>query len=197
MTCIKEHFASLGKVKIYKEEYESAKALLEGLQTHMFTKHYFITEDNCEIKHQVPLLFDKYKALLDGILINHNLKTIEPYDLKTSEDSALGFPDKFFKFRYDLQAAIYTEAVKVYKDTYYPDYELLDFKFVVGSFNYPNKPLVYNAKNILDIGKNGGEYKGKYYKGYLQLTQEYFWHKEYDKWDYRKEVYDQKGVINL
>lgn len=199
---IKEHFDMIGKIPIFADEKIKAEKLLEVLKNHNFTKKFFNTDDtSVEIKFQVPIVFSEgkynYKCLLDGIIIDKWNKQITPFDLKTSEDSVFQFPNKVFKWRYDLQAALYLQGITHFRDKFYPDYKINDFLFVVGSFSSPDRPLIYNSKNIINVGTNGGYIKGRYFKGYKQLSEEYFWHREHNCWDYKKEIYESAGIVDL
>lgn len=198
LTAIEEHYKMQGKTPIYQHEKEKADALLESLKTHPFTHRFFNkTSDDVDIMYQTGIVFDHKKVLLDGIIIDKWERTITPFDLKTSEESALLFPSKILKFRYDIQAALYLEGVKKFAKGLYPEFKVNDFLFVVGSFNYPNKPLVYNSRNIIEMGTNGSTVQGRFYKGYKQLINEYEWHTTTDQWQYKKEIYDNNGIVDI
>jgi hypothetical protein len=197
LAVIKEHYDSQDKVTVYADEVKQSKALVETLRSHEFTSKYFTPKADTEIMFQTPIIFDRFKALLDGIVIDKWNKLIIPFDLKTSDESAFNFPSKIYRWRYDIQAAIYTEAAKAFRDTLYPDFQLNDFLFVVGSFSLPDKPMVYNAKGILDSGTNGIKLGTRFYKGYKQLVEDFQWHSENNLWDYKREVYANNGITDL
>jgi hypothetical protein len=71
-----------------KDEHESAKKAVELIMVSPYAYSYFIRGPiHEELMLQVPIYFtlngQEFKALLDGIKINHRDKTIEPFDLKT------------------------------------------------------------------------------------------------------------------
>lgn len=197
LTCIKDHFLIQNKTPIYAKEKAEVDTLLLNLREHPFTKKYFNKDEGVEIMYQVPIVFGEHKALLDGIYIDHWNKEITPFDLKSTDDSAFSFPSKINRFRYDIQAALYTDAFLEYiqNTPEYKNYKINDFIFIVGSYTSPTRPAVYNAKNIIEIGKYGGVLYNRKIKGYLQLTEEYKWHSENNLWEYKKEVYNNNGVI--
>tara|TARA_R110002020_G_scaffold85441_4_gene210919 strand:+ start:3300 stop:4289 length:990 start_codon:yes stop_codon:yes gene_type:complete len=199
---LKDFYNSKSKTQVYPQEYESCKELVNELKTHSFTRGYFTADKSSEILFQVPIVFEhngiKYKILLDGILIDKWNKTFTPFDLKTSEDSARAFPSKIYRWRYDIQASLYSIGAEIFRQANFPDYESKDFTFVVGSFNSPTRPLLYNAKALLNIGEYGGTLQnGRVIRGFRDLTEDYFWHLENDLWEYSKEAYTNNGIINL
>lgn len=196
-SCIKEHFESQNKIKIYQTDYNNSKALIESLKTHEFTSKYFNSNDTVEILNQVPIVFKykdfEYKVLIDILYIDHWNKLVIPIDLKTSEDSVNSFKYKIYKFRYDIQASMYHKGVIEYCNLKYPDYQIEDFLFLVGSLKYPETPLLYNARGLMSVG----EFGNNEHKGFLELSESYFWHRQNDKWDYSKEVYLNNGIVFL
>ena len=107
------------------------------------------------------------KAMPDLVVVNHNDKTIQPVDLKTSSLPAYNFPESFIKFRYDYQASIYTCAIDNLRnaDTAYKDYKILPYLFVDIS-REDKVPLVFNYDPLDESQLNGlayGEYQYKHW----------------------------------
>lgn len=98
-------------------------------------------------KYQVPIYW-KYKdvnikCLLDMIIINEELKEIQPIDIKTSR-SIRGFKENYEQYGYNTQAGLYTMALQ----DLYPAYKILPFKFlVIPKDNYPDSEM-FTVKNI-------------------------------------------------
>lgn len=189
------------KIILSVSDYNEVVALAEAMKNHSMTSKY-IHGENKDYIYQKAIIFDyrgkTYKSLLDVLIIDHWKKTIQPVDIKTSDDHSSAFAKKVFNpmFRYDIQASLYTKAVLDYRNNYYPDYTVEDFRFVVGSFKYPEQPLVYNAKEILDIGEHGGVSKTGYQiNGFLTIVDNIEWHIKNDLWDYNKDVYENNEVI--
>lgn len=193
----------------------------EVLKSHEFTSHLIHDKlpTYMERLTQVPLLapYNKnpnvfYKGLLDLIIIDHNSKTIYPWDVKSTSSEVLSFPYQFLKFRYDLQASLYTYLLNTIIEsvndennvidygglTFNPKgYKVENFGFIVISSKNVNYPVVYKCTDEdLDRGLYGGtSKKGISYKGVFTLTDELLWHRKTSKWDYPKEVYDNKGEL--
>lgn len=182
------------------------KACLDGaevLRNHSFTSKWFKAGFDEEVLFQTPIIFNaapsyEGKALLDIIKIDHMEKVIYPKDLKSMSDYLSSFlPVSFVKYRYDLQAAYYTEAVNQWRDKNYPGYTVANFGFIVLSFNELNSPLLFNCSDRdLLCGRSGGTTKtGRVVRGWEALVSDYIWHKENDLWDYPRAVYQNKGVL--
>ena len=123
-----------------KDEYASVAKAVELIKVNPYTLPYFINNDiTKELMHQVPIYFEyrgfEFKSLLDGVLIDHEHKTIQPFDLKTTGKSVYDFRESFVNYGYFRQAALYTYALETPES---PVYELIkkgyitrDFKFIV------------------------------------------------------------------
>lgn len=203
------HQASDKKYILSKDEYESvvnAKELL--LANEFIIPYFFKTSVERELLHQVPILF-KYmgqdcKALLDGVLIDHRTKTIEPFDLKTTGKSVLAFPESFLQFGYYRQCAFYEMALQSEGSPVYEllkeGYELLDYLFIVSE----TKPgstqpaIIYQtSKAERLLGIKGGLVKGTRYDGLEELMTDYIWYKENNYWAMPRKVYLNNGVRKL
>ena len=200
--CVKK---AEGKHIMSLEEKNTIDLVCESLLTSDYTKDYFqIPNGNIEIYKQYPIYWEyndvKCKSLLDFIEINHDDKTIQPLDLKTTGDSVSYFPNSVFKYRYDIQAAFYTYAVGYsFANTYLNEkYTILPFKFIVESTKYPGTPEMFKCSDeLLAMGINGRIRNGNFYKGFDQLITEYKWHLKNDKWDYKMDTYLNNGETLL
>lgn len=203
------------KTILSKEEADKVFKAKELIEANQYTNYYFNdwnleeTDGMIERHFQVPIYFkhleENCKALLDGVVINHETKTIEPFDLKTTGKSVYDFQSNFISYGYFRQAAMYylalTSEESPYAHLLNSDYVVLPFKFIVvetkpSSFN---PAIIYRVEyDTLSMGLNGfTSEKGKYYKGINQLIQDYKLHKERDSWDLPIELQDSEGVINL
>ena len=188
------------------DEYDIVQKAVETIMSNEFVRKYFTKEEEKELLHQVPIYFEllgmECKALLDGILIDHKNKTIQPFDLKSSR-SASDFASSFLQFGYYRQAAFYNRALTLGNSPVKllileEDYKVLPFRFIVvdnkksGSF----PAIIYEvAPNDLVCGLYGGyTEKGRYYKGIIQLIEDYKWHLEKDYWEMPRELYENEGV---
>lgn len=73
----------------------------------------------------------KYKVMPDLTVINHNDKTIQLVDLKTSAMPAFDFWENFLKYRYDIEAHSYSDVIEQIKnsDEKLRDYTILPYLF--------------------------------------------------------------------
>lgn len=90
-------------------------------------------------------------------------------DVKTCQDNS---PEKFridiLKFRYDLQATFYCDAL---------GYDPKDFRFIAVETNYPYSIEVYGlSDDLIELGRNGNAYK----MGYKQALANWKFYKETD-----------------
>lgn len=95
------------------------------------------------------------------LIVDHNNKTVQPFDLKTTGHPEHQFHKSFIKWGYWIQAQLYWYIIRKTMDTneQYKDYELLDYKFLVVYTDNPN-PLVWTYRDTkceddLFYGKNG------------------------------------------
>ena len=133
--------------------------------------------------------------MLDQIYIDHKKQTIEPADLKTTSVLGNTFPKEILKFRYDLQAELYTKGIESWAKHFYPDYTILPFKFVVISRLRVDKPYVYSLNYKTWIEKINS-HRTKPYRTLDEIIENFDWHLEKQLWQYEKEMYV-KGFIEL
>ena len=222
--CCKE-----GKELLGKEEYEEALYAVSVIKENEYIKKYFIPQEgegNIERLLQLPIYFEwpllvqdnaladveeteiECKALLDGVYIDHDNKTIQPFDLKSTGKKVTDFPTSFTQFGYFRQAAFYLVALQHYlkiRNTYdlrnIADYEILPFKFIVVESKPGYSPaLIFEcSQHDLQCGWDGGHNKvtKEYHKGIIELLQDYVWHKTHNKWMMPKQAYLNGGVLQL
>ena len=172
---------ALEKTVLTYDEFEEVMHAQKELLNSPFTREYFINNDpDIEIIYQLPIYFEveglPCKGLLDGIIINHKKKTIEPFDVKTIGKPISKFKFSYLDYGYYLQAAWYYTGLeylihhdnwKVIGDVTIPeyawvgnkldeinkkfsklwDYKLLPFKFVVTE----TKPFYQNPAQIFEV----------------------------------------------
>jgi len=194
--------SAAGKKVLSVEQDTMAKKLSFAIMTNKYTADYFTKQADVEILYQVPIVFEEdgttYKILLDMLYIDHMARLIQPIDIKTMSEAVSSFPYSVFKWRYDIQASLYSTGVSKSLDLFgATGYALCPFRFLVGSFsNY--KVRNFNAQNLLEFGKLGGETKwGTKYKGWKELTELYNWHMSNQIFDYTREEYENNGEILL
>lgn len=154
---------SNGKTILTIEDKALIDTIVNNLLNHEAIKFYFNNfADGIEIINQLHIDFEidgvECKALLDGVIIDRNNKTLLPYDIKTTGDKVINFPRAMRKHHYQIQAAWYMEALKQWKDksTEFKDYNILNFEFIVESTTEPGFPKrFYCSDDLLHIGKYG------------------------------------------
>ena len=194
---------SRGKLVITNEFLHKAKQCANTLRNHDFTSSIFSVNSffNIETISQFKVMFSyngfKFKAMLDWLVINHDEKVIKPYDLKTGGKQVEDFAESFYYWRYDIQAYLYSLAIKSVANKYYPDYKIEPFRFVYISRNDVYRPLVYSITEKHLKGTENGFYRdGQYFKSISELISELNWYKLHaNTVYYTKEVYDNKGEL--
>lgn len=197
---------SAGKTVISQEENEKADKLILEAKSTEFVRDVLSAEfnRNTEVIRQLPLV-DKIsvedqvvdiKGLVDFVIIEHDSKTIRPFDLKTTGESY--FSTSYTSRRYDIQAAFYYHLLVLWKKTLYPDYLVTIPEFLV-IYTNGNQPELYEmSSEQLTMGRTGGiNQYGRPVKGFINLLSDFIWHKKNDKWNFAKEVYENNGRKKL
>lgn len=216
----------IGKQILTTEEHKMIKDIVFNLKSNVrtaryFDRKYYENHKNVDIYYQLPIYFyykGVYcKALLDMLIVYKDdlgLIGIQPVDLKTMNGSTLKFLSSIKSWRYDIQAAWYTEALSS-KDSSFtlPGLEphlIAPFKFIVESSNFPGQPLVYQVdEEIMKIGKFGKkdltvktpnyeypELVKQGYKGFDELIDIYLYQNEND-WKEEEIITKSNGVLKL
>lgn len=217
-----ELIAASGRTILSIEDMLLIESIVTSFKSHPFTRDYFST--GLTELAQLDIYFEyrglNCKALLDLVLIDRDAKTIQPIDIKTLGRSTKAFPVSAKRFRYDIQGAWYTLALKQSKeirvneylniDT--SEYTVLPFKFIVESVDSPGLcPLVYTMTPMdyytgtLGFVTQTGEVLrprvngiiSSEFAGYEQAIDLYKWHVETEIWDMDKELYEQNGELSL
>lgn len=203
---------AVGKTVVPEEMMDKAKALVKGMEEDEFMGPIVLQESSMEVLNEWIEVHDqlaiywetedgiKLKALLDKVIVDHLKKEVHPYDIKTCGDSY--FPDSFAKWRYDLQGAFYTDALRVWmKKQGIEEYELKPFKFLVCFTNDKGiPPQIWEMTDSDYIAGRLGVVHPRRpirIKGYVMMLDNLRWHMKEDKWKYPREVYGRNGVREL
>lgn len=132
-----------GKTIVSEEEWKDALEMYYIVKKDEYLKEHFKNGENDGIEYiyQAQFMIDyqtknhgtvKLKIMPDLLEVNHNNKTIQPWDVKTSAMPAYDFADNFLKYRYDLQSAEYTYVLQkiIQQDEDYKDYHILPYLFM-------------------------------------------------------------------
>lgn len=206
---------------ITQEEFKIMLQIATNWARHPLIGGLFEDSSSVHLYYQFPIYF-KYleedcKALLDMVRIDHTAKTIQIFDLKTMYGFTRYFPSSVRRFRYDIQAAFYTEALKQrILGTPFEKYQILPFTFIVESTSHPGIPLMFPCPDdVLRIGENGFPdshrvifAEGFPHKerqvsipipgkpGFADLILQYKWYRE-NGFTAHKDVVEQKGIIPI
>lgn len=195
-----------GRILMPTLEYQRAVNCVTILKTHSYTKDYFEEEmfnENIEKLYQLKFLLDDdsvihpVRCMFDLIIVDHKNKTIKPCDLKTTSKNEDSFQDSFIKWRYDLQATLYSFILQriIEKDEYFKDFILLSFDFIVIN-KYNLTPLVWEYKDNLIQGDRIDNF-GNIYKSWQNLLSELTWHLNHQNFIYPKKAVENNGLMTL
>jgi len=185
------------------QDVTNAEKIVEELRSNEFTAEIVncINSARWEVFNQFQIEgFEmdglKMKCMIDKMIIDHQKKTIQIYDLKCVWAVENFYEEYYLYRRAYIQAYTYHRAV--ISTTEFQDYEVLPPMFIVcDSTNYYN-PLIFKM-NIgdLDDAYNGFEHKGKTYPGVKTIIRDLKWALENDKWNVSFENYSNNGIVSL
>lgn len=128
------------KTVVPNDMYQDALDCVETLRTSPATEWYF-REDNPYdgIERLYQLKFKgvwegiNLRSMMDILIADHNNKTLQPCDLKTSGHMEYDFYKSFIQWNYFIQCSLYSYLLKelIKNDDYYKDFKILPYKFIV------------------------------------------------------------------
>lgn len=195
-----------GLTVITADDITNAEKTVEELKSNEFTAHILnlvsskwytvLTQHQIE-DYKIDGL--PMKSMMDWVVIDHQEKTIQVYDLKCTW-SVEGFYEEYYLYRRAyIQAYSYKEACMELKSRESLDhYTVLEPKFIVcDSINYYN-PLIYAlSSDDIEDAYNGFEYKGRKYPGVKDIVKDLLWAREHDKWNISRTNFLNDGIVNI
>lgn len=154
------------KTVLDSQMYQDVLNTVDALHTSEATRWYF-QEDNpfenierlYQLKFKAKLNGIMYRCMADLIIVDHDAKTVQPVDLKTSSKKEWDFFKSFIDWRYDIQARLYWRIIRAVMDAdeYFKDFKLLPYQFIVAN-RTTLVPLVWgfpltDSVGTLRIGK--------------------------------------------
>lgn len=141
-----------------------------------------------------------FKSMMDKIVVDHNERTIQVYDLKCTW-SVENFYEEYYLYRRAyIQALLYYKAAIHIMNTTEElhGYRVEQPKFIVcDSTNYMS-PLIYTLSDRdLEDAYNGFEHKGRTYPGVESIISDLKWAIESDVWNISRENYLNHGLVNI
>lgn len=191
-----------GKTVFSPKTLDDANQAIEILKTHHKTANIFHPSDNIEEINQLKIKGEikgkEVKIMMDKILINHESKTIIPYDLKCTDVRQKSFPYIFTKMKYYLQASLYSAILIGWAKENYPDYVVTEFKFIVYS-RADRYPFVWV---VSDTWLNNGfygfvDYKNNKVKGVEELLEEYYYYVTTDNFTMERDFVENDEIYIL
>ena len=181
-----------GKKIISSQDYRDGLEMMKALRENPLTSSIFGrgVKDGVEYIYQAQFVTTiilgedtpdeigvEYKIMPDLMIIDHNERTIQLVDLKTSSNPAWDFAQNFLTFRYDLQAHSYSDVIgEVKKGTDEEDYTILPYLFV--DISRSDKiPVTYVYDQLsspsLSYTKYGNTYTYRSWKSLLKEMVDY------------------------
>jgi hypothetical protein len=142
-----------------------------------------------------------FKSMLDKVIIDHDKKIIQPYDLKCTW-SVENFYEEYYLYRRAyIQAYLYFRAMlHLAKDpeSEYYGYTVEFLQFIVcDSTNY-YQPLIYTLdKSDMLAAYDGFVHKGRTYPGLQDIIAALIWCKETGTWNISHKNYLSNGIVNI
>lgn len=175
-------------ILVSQENYDQAISAKNNFERDSFITTLFKEK---EINTHTLLQFNyeefNCKGELDIMLIDHNNKSIQEIDLKSSSSNRFGFMSGIKKYRYDFQRAFYNIGMKKYAEEL--GYTLLApcIIYIPSFSNSPCYLFEFEEKYItgLDYTDKYGNIVESVDSAFQRLT----WHLNNDLWDYPMDYY--------
>lgn len=152
-------YLAYGKTLLDTVTYEDVLRTVEALRTSTATQHFFSDPADDNIEHLYQLKFKatlngiNYRCMFDELIVDHETKTIQPIDLKTSSKKEWDFYKSFIEWNYQIQNRLYFRILQeiIKDDEYFKDFKILPYKDVVVSRSSLT-PLVWDCSFTFDVG---------------------------------------------
>ena len=197
---------SKGLTVVTTEDVTNAEKIVQELRSNSFTHEVvnLVNSVRWEVINQIQVegyVVDghKFKSMMDKVVIDHEKKTVQVYDLKCVW-AVEGFYEEYYLYRRAyIQAYLYWVACnKLIEELDINEYYVEYPKFIVcDSTNYYS-PLIYklDADDIQDA-LIGFEHKGRKYPGVKSLIEDLKWAREMNIWNVSRSNYISNGVVKL
>jgi hypothetical protein len=198
---------SRGLTVVTAEDVTNAEKIVEELRNNPVTKDVvnLVSSSRYSVHNQLQVegyeIDDmKFKSMMDKVVVDHEAKTIQVYDLKCTW-SVENFLEEYYLYRRAyIQAYLYFWAATYFRedDQELAGYQILPPKFIVcDSTNYYN-PLIYTLDyNDLDSAYAGFTHKNREYKGVRTIIADLQWALENNVWNISRENSLSNGLVNI
>ena len=192
------------------QDVATAEKIVEELRTNPVTKNVvnLISSPRYSVRNQLQIEGYKvgghlFKSMMDKVIIDHQEKTIQVYDLKCVWAVENFYEEYYLYRRAYIQAYLYYRAAlemtkEGWSNEEMYDYTVLPPKFIVcDSTNYFN-PLIYQLtfEDLADA-LLGFSHKGREYPGVKELIEDLTWALENNVWNISRKNYINNGIVNI
>lgn len=186
------------KDKSYAEKCKSK------IETHWVTRDIVTrkSDERYDVYHQQVVLFTyrgvKIKSKLDMLVVDHQLRQVFIYDLKTNFDIE-GFNFSYRKYRYYIQAYLYWFAARQWAvRNGLSNYMINPMEFIVADSKAKLAPLIIKVKkrNMVNA-RDGFLYQGKRFVGVDEAIDALKWHRQTGIWDMSRFNYEHHGISSI
>lgn len=189
------------------EDVSNAERIVEELRTNDVTRYVvnLVSSSRYTVHNQFQVEgyeVDgvKFKSMMDKVVIDHEERTIQVYDLKCTW-SVENFVEEYYLYRRAyIQAYLYYHAAIHFKNNNAElrTYNVLPPKFIVcDSINYYN-PLIYTLDyDAIDDIYDGFSHRNREYRGVGEIIKDLKWAVENNTWNISRENAMSNGLVNI
>lgn len=142
----------------------------------------------------------QFKSMMDKVVVDHDMKTIQVYDLKCTW-SVENFLEEYYLYRRSyIQAYLYHQAAIHFAKTAegIEDYEVLPIRFIVCDSTAYYNPLIYTlSEKDLEDAYIGFTHKNREYKGVRDIIKDLKWAMDNNVWNLSRENYETDGIVKI
>jgi hypothetical protein len=198
---------SKGLTVVTTKDITNAEKIVQELKNNFATADVvnLVNSSRYEVRNQFQVegyIVDghQFKSMMDKIVIDHQNKTLQIYDLKCTW-SVENFLEEYYLYRRAyIQALLYWQAgvFMTQREEELANYKVEFPKFIVcDSTNYMN-PLIYTlGDKDMEDAYAGFEYKGRKYPGVKDLIQDLKWAQENNVWNISRENFTSNGQVKI
>jgi hypothetical protein len=198
---------SKGLTVVTAEDVNNAEKIVEELRNNPVTKDVvnLVSSSRYTIYNQLQVegyVLDghEFKSMMDKVIVDHEKKTIQVYDLKCTW-SVENFLEEYYLYRRAyIQALLYYKAALHFMNNTEDirGYRVEPPRFIVcDSTNYYN-PLIYTLSDKdLEDAYNGFTHKNREYKGVKEIIADLKWALENNIWNISRENSINNGLVNI
>ncbi len=189
----KQKRSAYGRILVDIDDVNNAEKIVNDLKSYKDTSWIYTLQNNdrYEVYREMPIMFQcgdmKLKMMADEIIVDHQSKTVTPYDTKNGWEESLS--RKYLDSWLYLQGATYDKGLESWqKDQGIENYKREPMQFIrVHSLSW-YKPVIFPmTEQDLRAAINGFTTKwGKVYPGLTEITTDLQWSLETGNWQARR-----------